>query len=50
MAVKMKWERIGECEFRAMVFGGWIVKTLDPSVANGISTCFVPDESHEWVV
>lgn len=59
----MKWEDIDDWNQRAKVYGGWIVKTSEsvyhmetPHGGSGdgwdwrISTCFVPDPEHEWVI
>jgi hypothetical protein len=66
VAIPFKWEPIHAVDsdsVRVKVFGGWIVKTYencmtkmhsDMSAAEGyewrISTCFVPDAKHEWVI
>ena len=58
----MNWEEIDKYNFRAKVFRGWIVKTYEDVIHdtdyNGyqsgwdwrVSTTFVPDELHEWVL
>jgi len=57
----MEWEIIDDWHLRAMVHGGWLVKTLEPvhHQENGIggsgdgwdwrvAMAFVPDPEHEW--
>ncbi len=53
----IEWERVAvdyeerERLYRVKVFEGWIVKTTKISQGNVlISTCFVPDKNHEWVI
>ena len=55
------WELIGDCTQRAAVFGGWLVKEVEPvyedlgqdrGFHNGYNLrpamAFVPDPDHEW--
>lgn len=51
----MKWERIGDFEYRAKVFGGWLVQCIDvherteyEPESRSIAIAFVPDPNHEW--
>lgn len=58
----MDWEEIDQYNFRAKVFGGWIVKTYEDvqhkTEYNGfqsgwdwrVSTTFVPDQFYEWEI
>ena len=54
------WEEIGGNSYRLRVFGGWIVKSKSSNTnwikgsgdqtTTSISTVFVPDSKHEWLV
>ncbi len=58
----MDWEMINLLNYRARVFGGWVLKTYEPVVHDRgeqrqgmidgwnrrVSTCFIPDPKHEW--
>ena len=59
--IGLEWERIGQSEFRAKVFGGWLIKTYEEvmhhlpdrgGLENGWdwrpALAFVPDPGHEW--
>jgi hypothetical protein len=45
-----KWERIDDETTRLSVHGGWVVAYgwQDRIAGSILSTCFVPDENHEW--
>jgi len=53
------WEEIDKNHFRCKTVGGWILKTYEDVAHNNegdmdegwdfrISTCFIPDITHEW--
>ena len=57
--MKLEWEDIDGWHQRAKVYGGWLVKAIEPVAINTgseigtgwdcrISICFVPDANHEW--
>lgn len=61
--MKFKFEHIDDEIYRAKVLGGWIVKIYEDTHVSlhqdqhpqigyewRISTCFVPDPKHEWVI
>jgi hypothetical protein len=58
----MEWEQISDYEQRAMVPGGWLVKSFtdvihktddmgyQPGWDYRIAMAFVPDPDHEWII
>jgi len=60
----MEWEQIDDWHSRAKVFGGWLVKALEPVVHDNtlyghgmmdvwdfrVAMAFVPDANHEWTI
>jgi len=59
----MDFERIDDYRSRAKIHGGWILETCSEVMTHmntnelpvrgyewRISTCFVPDPNHEWVL
>lgn len=58
MKAPFDWEEISSCDeystFRAMVEGGWLVThavyRADDAVPAHMTTTFVPDPQHNWIV
>ena len=47
-----EWEKLDEHTCRAKVIGGWIVhvQAVTNKGSLGITSCFVADMNHEWII
>lgn len=52
--MKFVWEKIDADTERAMVYGGWLIRSRDIDACNTYYTVesmvFVPDEKHKWKI